>query len=109
FLESSTFYMQYRFEEPWNGPNNRQLHNFGFHRLYSCPSQKSQIENASYLAVIGLGTAWPDDGRSTDFLTEQGREPMLIIVEVRNSGIHWMEPRDLHIDDITAGVNAGKG
>lgn len=106
FLESSTFYDQYRFDEPWNGPNNRLLPDF---RWYSCPGEYgSRTGMTSYVAITGPGTPWPDDGTSPTFVNPTGA-PLLVVVEVRNSGIHWMEPRDLHIDQLTAGVNEGSG
>ena len=33
----------------------------------------------------------------------------LLVVEVRHSGIHWMEPRDFHVQQMTPLINAKSG
>jgi prepilin-type processing-associated H-X9-DG protein len=32
-----------------------------------------------------------------------------MVVEVANSGIHWMEPRDLHVGQMTPRINSKSG
>jgi prepilin-type processing-associated H-X9-DG protein len=65
----------------------------------------------SYVAVVGPDTAWPG-ARSTKLgdITD-GTSNTLLVVEVADSGIHWMEPRDLHVLQMAPTVNpqAGQG
>jgi hypothetical protein len=54
---------------------------------------------------VGKTTAWP--GRESLDLrsVSDGVESTLSIVEVKNSGIHWMEPRDLDFQTLTLRIN----
>ena len=38
FLEYEAVYDQYRFDEPWNGPNNRKLASSIYVEMFQCPS-----------------------------------------------------------------------
>ena len=63
----------------------------------------------SYVAVVGPRTIWPDGKttRMSDII--DGTSNTLLIVEVHNSGIHWMEPRDLDYLQMAPGVNPPRG
>lgn len=88
-------YAQYRFDEPWDGPNNSLLHS-EIVRLYGCPSDPAgRTGQTSYLAVTGPGTMFPGDKGMAASQVADGTDSTLLVVEVQNSGIHWMEPRDL--------------
>jgi prepilin-type processing-associated H-X9-DG protein len=52
----------------------------------------------NYLAVVGDVTAWPGPvpSRMQDF--SKGTSHSILLVEQANSGIWWMEPRDLQFD-----------
>lgn len=97
-------YKEYHFDEPWNGPHNRELAE-ALPQVYGCPCDAAAFvsSHTSYLAVI--------DGASGDFATEpenpdvnrpppkagapaQPKSPYLV-VEVAESGVSWLEPRDL--------------
>ena len=56
----------------------------------------------SYVAVTGPGTVW-DDHHSA------GPSPRVMVIEVANSNIHWMEPRDLTLEEACRGVGDGSG
>ena len=64
FIDQAPLYNQYRFDEPWDGPNNRQLsvrivsNDYSF---YHCPSDrpstgKLDATMTSYVAVVGRET-----------------------------------------------------
>src|SRR5262249_6259204 len=64
YLDYESLYERYDFAEPWDGPNNRNLHNihvkaFEYPRGYSRPRT-----NTAYVAVVGPQTLWPQSGRS---------------------------------------------
>ncbi|MBA3314873.1 MAG: DUF1559 domain-containing protein [Planctomycetaceae bacterium] len=112
YLESSPFYPQYSFDEPWNGPNNQRLTEKydGDGWIYHCPTDTdSPPDHTSYVAVIGEGTMWPPDGAASldDVTKDQG--PTLHVVEVSDSGVHWMEPVDLRLDAMSFSVSPAKG
>lgn len=99
----------YRLDEPWNGPNNWK--SFGTHieSTYRCPADLSEPRTAtSYLAVVGPGTAWPGkDATHKDSI--KGSSHTILLVEVTDSGIHWLEPRDLELITFDPTVNAQSG
>ena len=107
FLQEGALYDQYDFSQPWNGPNNRRLAGGAtMPLLYRCLSDRSGESSAttSYVAVVGSDTAWPGERprRLSEF-----RHPSntILLVEVKNSGIHWMEPRDLTVLEALRGIN----
>lgn len=110
FLDHKALYDQYRFDEPWDGPNNSKL-GAQFIRIYGCPSDPHTDGNTdtSYVAVVGPGTAWPGEKTTKLSAIKDGSENTLLVVEVHNSGIHWMEPRDLHIGQMSLAINPPRG
>jgi prepilin-type processing-associated H-X9-DG protein len=109
WLDSAAMYRQYRFDEPWDGPNNRKL---GGSRpdCYHCPKDSvGPYCMANYVAVVGAGTAWP--GSASTKLSEfsDGAEQTIMVVEMENSGIPWMEPRDLDFSKMPLKINAKGG
>ena len=103
FCEGAAIYKQYKFSEPWDGPNNKKLHNLTI-SPYCCPSSTKPTDT-SYLAVVGPGTVWPGAQATNTKMVTDDPASTIMLVEVANSGIHWMEPRDLPISATSAGVN----
>ena len=110
FMEQGNLYALYRFDEPWNGPNNSKLA-VHFPSFYRCPKDYDDAQRfeTSYVAVLGEGTAWSDNQplKPSDFA--DGCGSTLMVVEVHESGINWMEPRDLHVTQMPMAVNAVRG
>ncbi|NQT15067.1 MAG: DUF1559 domain-containing protein [Planctomycetes bacterium] len=100
FWMCDPFYDGYNFNEPWNSPANDRL---GVERAcsgihYHCPADPPLEPTANYLAVVGAATAWPapEPSHFRDFAKAASHS--ILLVEHRNSSIHWMEPRDLEFD-----------
>lgn len=109
FLDEQVLYDKYRFDEPWDGPNNRKLAS-EIIAVYNCPSAPgTPSTNTSYLLVTGEGSAWWKDWAPDIPDFPDGTSNTIAVVEVANSGIHWMEPRDLDISQALRGVNAPAG
>ena len=89
-------------DEPWDGPNNRQLAD-EIYGVFSCPSYDSgngETNNTNYCLVTGLGTLFESD-RAPEFVDiKDGSSNTAILVEVNHGEIHWMEPRDLTLDEV---------
>ena len=100
---------RYDFSEPWDGPNNRKLADIPVSGFTCRADHEDPSTMTSYVAVIGPGTAWPEDQptRIKDFT--DGIRNTLLVVEVADSGIHWMEPRDLHVGQMAPTVNPAAG
>ena len=56
----------------------------------------------SYVAVTGPGTAWDNHGFT-------GKYRSVVVVEVVNSNINWMEPRDITLEEACRGGGDGSG
>lgn len=110
FIEQKVLYDKYDFNEPWNGPNNSKLHGEIVH-VFCCPSRTTRQSNVetSYVAVVGEKTAWPGAKaiKLADF--KDGTSNSILVVESLNTGIHWMEPRDLNFDEIPMAINPSTG
>jgi hypothetical protein len=109
---------QYQFDEPWNSSHNldvgrkiNALEDFP----YRCPSedhqpdQKPQPDETSYLAVIGPHTIWRPEQPVALREIVDGTSNTLSVVEVAQSGIHWLEPRDLHVQQMSPRLNDWRG
>ena len=115
YLDQAPLYKEYRFDEPWDGPNNRKLAG-KIGDIFRCPSDKvvapgSAASFTNYVGVVGRGTAWPG-ATSTHFKDfKDGTSNSILVIEVADSGIHWMEPRDLHVLQMSPTINpkAGQG
>ncbi len=110
FLGANDLYQQYRFDEAWDGPNNRKMHSREM-PVYVCPFDRDRQRSTmtSYLAIIGERTAWSTHRAiNIDEFTD-GPENTLLLAEVERSGIHWMEPRDLHEVQMNPRVNSPAG
>lgn len=106
YMEHGEFYKKYDFSEPWDGPNNSQFQT-PVPEEYVCPEewQPGKSPTANYLAVVGDGTLWP--GSQPFSITGDGRNllDMILLVEVADSGISWLEPKDLNINQMNFEIN----
>lgn len=109
YLDQRSVYQQYRFDEPWDGPNNSAMAlAVGRLRYYECPSSNCNGET-NYVAIVGSQTIWPGSKTTKMVDIKDGAANTIMLVETHNSGIHWMEPRDLDISDIARGINPPLG
>ena len=105
FIGEEKLYKKYDFTEPWNGPHNRRLGESG-PDCFVCPSTDGPLNETSYVVVVGPETMWPGAESMKVRYPPDGTSKTIAIVEVANSGINWMEPRDLTFEQALAGINA---
>jgi len=100
FIEQAPLYEQYDFAEPWDGPNNRALEGM-FPPAYRCPSDPLTAPlETSYVMIVGEGTIGGDPNEAVTMASiTDGTSYTILAVEVAASGIHWMEPRDLTVEE----------
>jgi type II secretory pathway pseudopilin PulG len=107
YLGEEELYKQYDFSEPWNGPHNRALAESGSaiaQKWFRCPKDVSSTTGwTNYVAVVGSGTLWP----GIDTVNKQtycNNSRQFLLTEIKSSGIHWMEPRDLSLEQASSGL-----
>ncbi|HEX5104688.1 MAG TPA: DUF1559 domain-containing protein [Pirellulaceae bacterium] len=110
YMEEKPLYDQYRFDEPWDGPHNRRLAS-AIVRTYCGAADHAgpRSTETDYVAIVGPRTMWPEEGSVAIGDLEDGPAQVVAVVEVHNSGIHWMEPRDLHANQMAPKINAPRG
>lgn len=102
-LLNRNLYDKYHFDEPWDGPRNRQLLEEIRGDPYRCPDDPRSADDSrkwtSYVAVLGPRTMWPGGrGRKLSVIPD-GTSNTVIVVEDHSSQIAWMEPRDLEVEE----------
>lgn len=124
FLGQQELYEEYRFDEPWDGPNNRKLL-AKMPLIYACPSRPREAQSAtvlaigilacsdgpgpsvangytSYAAVFGPDCAF----RGTEVVTikeiTDGISNTLLIGECTRTKIPWTKPDDIDIELLPA-------
>lgn len=110
FLDQQALYEQYRFDEPWNGPNNQRLADQLRTGIYQCPSgpELRHTPTTDYVVITGARTAFPEREMTklSDFV--DGEANTILVAEVAHSRIHWMEPRDLDVNDMAFAIDDPK-
>lgn len=104
YLERNDLYQQYKFDEPWNGPNNSKLAD-KIGDVYRCASSTNPATSTSYVAVVGPETIWPGAESTRIRQIVDGTSRTIMIVENTDPTINWMEPRDLMLDEAAQGIN----
>lgn len=108
FIEANADFNHYSHSEPWNGPNNSKIATRRGLRLYACPGDRNhKPAMTSYVAVVGRSTMWPVSGymRTADLV--DSASTTIMVVEITNSDIHWMEPRDLPVEELMVWLKPG--
>jgi prepilin-type processing-associated H-X9-DG protein len=103
-------YEQYDLSQPWDSPVNIGL-SFQMPSVYACPDDPdAQIQyETSYMVVVGRGTMFPGDKCTTPANITDGLSNTIMVVEVPESGVSWMEPKDLDARQITFQINNASG
>ena len=101
-MGNETLYKRYDFNKPWGMPRPIALADGlpvgmgGDHPIYHCPVERQSKQlDTSYAAFIGPRGVFAR--RTTRTLKEitDGVSNTIWLGEMAESGIHWMEPRDL--------------
>jgi prepilin-type processing-associated H-X9-DG protein len=97
FLSQEALYEQFDKSKAWNSPENRAWSQTVIPVFVDPSSANPPVGQTDYLFVSGKGTIF-ETGKSTKLMDiADGTSNTIAIVEVKNSGINWAEPRDLVI------------
>jgi hypothetical protein len=84
--------------QPWDGPKNREL-------LGKMPAFYGGSFEMNYVVIMGAETVFPGS-RSMKVAEIQDRiQGTILLAEVANLQIPWMEPRDLDFDRMSFQIN----
>ncbi|MEN6449127.1 MAG: DUF1559 domain-containing protein [Thermoguttaceae bacterium] len=102
FLGYDSLYGRYNMNEPWDSPNNSRLLN-ECPQAYKSPGDfgvRSSGPATEYLAVVGPDPGWPLGlpGGVADPAALAKAASKIMVIETKESGIAWTEPKDLPID-----------
>lgn len=100
----------YDFDKPWNSPGNidlgcnplmgkgAEVRVWGPPTVYHSPrsSGRTPAEDTNFLLITGEQTVFRAHKPVSDNDVVDGLGTTLIAIEVLNTGIHWLEPRDFH-------------
>jgi Protein of unknown function (DUF1559) len=93
YVGESDLFRAYRFDEPWDGPNNTRLARH-VPAIYQCRAHPHPGPS-SYAVIVGPGTVFPG---SSCVSASQIKDPRAcLVVELGGAGIPWLEPRDLKL------------
>ena len=99
FLEANDVYKEYRFDEPWDGPNNRKLIP-RMPALFACPDHDEAQPGhfTSYFVLTGPDTLFPDrkEGVQIHEVTD-GTSNTIMVIEARRE-TPWTKPEDIPYD-----------
>jgi hypothetical protein len=100
----------YDYAEPWNGPKNAKL-NLDKAQCYEfqCPADEHEEPAISdYVAVVGSNTMWAGC-EPVSAAADGSDKNKILLIEVINSDIQWMEPRDLTLEQALNNIQPKKG
>jgi len=112
YLDAATTYNELRLDEPWDSPHKVAVEkriSIRTKDFFACPKdpvfRQSQWFDTNYFAVIGPRTIWKVDGSVSLDDVADGTQRTICFIEVADSGVHWMEPRDLHFERMSFVLN----
>jgi prepilin-type processing-associated H-X9-DG protein len=108
FLDRPDLYKRYRFDEPWDGPHNRMLA-ANMPSIFRCPADPGPETNTSYFVVVGPRTIFPGAASVGIRDISDGTTTTILLAEAAESGVNWLEPRDLTHEEALRGINAKTG
>ena len=99
YLDEQALFDDYRFDEPWNGPNNRRLAARIPH-CYQCPSHGHHGKVAgksvtNYVAVVDPHGIFRGDQPTTTSDTTGGESRAIVVVDVNQQSVNWLAPDDM--------------
>ena len=97
YLGEQELAAKYRFDEPWDGPHNRELA-AKCPEVFQSPHWGTEPGRTNFYGVIGRRTAWPAQHAISMERALDGTSNTIHVVEGPPVA-QWLEPRDLGISD----------
>lgn len=107
YLGERQLYQQYDMNQAWDSPTNMALVS-RMPSVYASPGDDSASTSyeTSYMVVVGRATVFPGGDKSLNMnqITDSPGNTILV-VESTESGVNWMEPKDLTASSMEYAVN----
>ncbi len=108
YITSEVLLRGYSYQEPWNGPANRLLgtNEASWFRCPSAPpTQDAMCTN--YVMLIDDRPGQPNGlpNRPGSVPPRRNQANSVIVIEIADSDIHWMEPRDVLLSELSMKIN----
>lgn len=110
YLDQNELFKAYRFDEHWDGPNNRKLASrmpslFAF----AGTNETGESTATNFVAITGPETIWPQGSGMVHSDVGDGLSNTIQFAEYNGPTIHWMSPVDLQFASMSfvAGDPAG--
>lgn len=99
YLDHKDLYKKYRFDEPWDDPNNRKLWD-QCPPIFRCDRIPGENSSAtSYVAVVGPRTMWAEAKPTKFDDIKDGRANTIAVVEIETT-VPWSAPVDLTEEEV---------
>lgn len=99
----------YRFDEPWDGPNNSRLAATP-PPVFHCPADDSAAAGETNFVVVASPQGAFDKTKATPLgAITDGLANTVLVVEVTGTKINWLEPRDLDASTMSFLLDADAG
>jgi prepilin-type processing-associated H-X9-DG protein len=99
YLEAATVGEQIDRDSPWDSPVNRQFHDASDGQYFVCArGETSDSGMTHFVAVVDEGTVLRKNETIAFKDITDGVAITAILIELPESDIHWMEPRDVNIE-----------
>lgn len=109
YLDKRELYDQIRLDEPWDSPHNASLA-AGMPEVFRCPADLEAGElDTSYVMIVGPDTFADLPLPRSPSSIPDGAANTMIVAEMSDSAVHWMQPEDLRSDQMVLQVNAPVG
>lgn len=106
YLGERALYQQYDLAQPWDSPTNMMLVT-RMPSVYASPGDDSALASyeTSYMVVVGKNTIFQGTKSLNMNEVTDGLANTLLVVESTESGVCWMEPKDLEASKMDYAIN----
>jgi len=110
YLGYDHLYDKYDFDVPWDDPKNMEILSW-MPEVFACPADPDAIvaSETSYMVIVGDHSMFPGADSVTRLDVTDGLDRTIMLVQTPASGVCWLEPRDLDMDQMQFVVNGRPG
>ncbi len=105
YLDDAGSFADYDYSLPWDAPENLRFQTLPMPAFQpSPPSHGADLHHTGFMVVVGERTMFPPDRTRTALDAVDGADRTALVVQVPDSGVHWLEPKDLDRNAFIAGL-----